>query len=170
MLCAPIHINNQIAEGDNIAVWRDASGYLSPARVTIVTPLFYEVDHNGRLKTSSINRTRLINTNLELDTAHPATHQPLEHIAPTINDLQIQDVHSDTDDVGDVEISTSQDNHYQVFSGPSLNHDRRMPIRQTEVRRVDDEAKALIPYPIRSTRAWSAAAAEEVSIESPPSD
>ncbi len=62
MLRAPIYKVDKIDVGDTVAIWRDGSGWLFPARVTRVTPYYYEVVHNGRLKTSGINRTRLIPT------------------------------------------------------------------------------------------------------------
>lgn len=75
---------------------------------------FYEVVHIGRSKASGINRTRLINTKFELDTAHPTTHPATTHIGPTINDPRIQEVQSDTNDDGNVERSTTKHNDYKV--------------------------------------------------------
>lgn len=135
-----------------------------------IHPLFYEMVHNGRLKTSGINRTRLINTNLEIDTAHPASNPPTNHSGPTIKNLQIQEVHSNTDEDSNMNTSTNQNNDCQDPNDQSLNHDTRMLIHRTEVRRVVAEAKALIPRPICSTGVWNAAAAQEASVEALSSD
>ena len=51
-----------ISVGDTVAIWRDAYGFLAPARVTKVTPCYYEVLNNNRIKTSGINRTRKVNS------------------------------------------------------------------------------------------------------------
>lgn len=49
--------NEEISMGDTVAIWRDESSWLAPARVTNVLPYYYEVAHNGQLKTSRLNRT-----------------------------------------------------------------------------------------------------------------
>lgn len=43
-----------------MAIWRVGSGWLGPVRVQRVTKYYYEVVHNGRLKTSAFNRTKRI--------------------------------------------------------------------------------------------------------------
>lgn len=60
MLRTPVYKNDEIDVGDPVEIWRDASGWLFPSRVTEVTPHYYEVAPSNRLKTSGINRTRLI--------------------------------------------------------------------------------------------------------------
>ena len=55
--------HDEINMGYTVAIWRDGSGWLYPARGTKVTPFYYEVQHNGRLKTSGVNRTRFIRSN-----------------------------------------------------------------------------------------------------------
>lgn len=104
----------------------------------------YDAFHVSSLKKSGTNRTRLISTDLKLYTAHPATHPPIDHNGPIMNDLQIQEVHNDTDNDGDVETSTNQNYGFQVPNCESLNQGATMAVRQTENSRVVDEAKALI--------------------------
>ena len=60
MLRTQVRKQQEINVGDTVAIWRDASGWIAPARVTKITPYYYEVTHNGRVKTSGINRTKLI--------------------------------------------------------------------------------------------------------------
>ena len=60
MLRTQVCKQQEINVGDTVAIWRDASGWLATARVTKITPYYYEVIHNGRVKTSGINRTKLI--------------------------------------------------------------------------------------------------------------
>lgn len=79
-------------------------------------------------------------------------------------------MYSKTDDDGNVETSTNRNSDCQFPNDPSLNRDARMPVRQTDVRRVANEAKALIPLPLCSTRAPTIAAAQEALVEALPSD
>lgn len=60
MLRTPHFETPHFSFGDKVAIWRDGSGWLAPARVTCVTPIFVEFEHNKRLRTSGLNRTRLV--------------------------------------------------------------------------------------------------------------
>lgn len=63
MLRSIVYPHDDIKLGDTVTIWRDGSGCLYPTCVTKVTPCYYEVVHNGRLKSSGLNRTRLLYTN-----------------------------------------------------------------------------------------------------------
>lgn len=52
-------------------------------------PIVYEVVHDGCLKTSGINHTRLLSANSELDTAQSATQPPADQASPKTDDLDI---------------------------------------------------------------------------------
>lgn len=59
-LRAPIYLRDEINMGDPIAIQRDGSSWLRPARGTKATYNYYEKTHNERPKFSGISRTRLI--------------------------------------------------------------------------------------------------------------
>lgn len=62
MLWTQVYKDDEISIGDTVAIWRDASGCLAPVRVTKVTPYYYEVIHNGRVKMWGINHRRRVNS------------------------------------------------------------------------------------------------------------
>lgn len=98
MVWATQYRHRQIEVADNVVIRTDASRWLSSAGATRVTRFLYEEIHNRYLRTSGINWSCFINSILELDTAHPATNPPNDRIGPTANDLQVQEMHSNTDD------------------------------------------------------------------------
>lgn len=62
MLCSPVHKTDNISLGDIVAIYRNASGWLAPGQVTKVTQYYYDVIHNGHMKTSGVNRICLISS------------------------------------------------------------------------------------------------------------
>lgn len=60
MLRSSIREHDAIKFDDNFAMGRDGSGWLFPTRATKLAAYFFEVVHNGPLKTSGINRTCLL--------------------------------------------------------------------------------------------------------------
>lgn len=50
ILRTPADKTYAISLGNTVAIWRDGSGFLSPARVANITPYYYEVGSNGQLK------------------------------------------------------------------------------------------------------------------------
>lgn len=145
-------------------IWRNASEWLSPGRVTRVTSFFYDLVPNCLLKMSGTNRTRLLDHKSELDAAQSATQPAADHSRLTIDDLDIQEENKYTDDDSDEKILTSRNGDCWAPSCQTIICG--LQLRQTETCRVTDEAKALVPSPISSTRARIAAAAQEGSVES----
>lgn len=162
-----MYSNVEISVEDNVAIWRVVFGWPCLASVTRFTRS-YEKVQNWCLKTSVINQTRLPNTKSELDTALPATLTPADHASPTKNNFNIQKENRDTSGDSDEEISTRENDDFQVFCGQPIN--RWLQIRQTEICWVVHEAKALLSSPLSSTKSRTAAAAQEAPVEFPPLD
>lgn len=60
MLSTRIYKHDFTLVGDTVALWRDSSAWIAPARVKVVLPHYCKVVHNGRIKTLGMNRKRLI--------------------------------------------------------------------------------------------------------------
>lgn len=133
-------------------------------------PFYFKAVQNGRSKASGINRIRLINNNLELDTAYPGTNPTNVHKGPTISIVQIWEEHSDSNDGGNKDTSKKRNNNCQVPNDQSSSRSARMPIRRINVRRVVPEAKALIRRLMYSSSTRTVAAAQETSVEALLSD
>lgn len=82
ILRIPVYKTDDIVIGDTIAIWRDVSGWLAPARVTKITPYYYEVIQNSRIKTSGMNRTRSV---------HDETNDEAHYVETTTNADTIDD-------------------------------------------------------------------------------
>ena len=82
MLRTLIYKSDKIDVGEIVATWRDASGWLVRARVSIVPPDYFELVHNGRLRTSSVNRTRLITRCYTKSTPRSTYLQREDHTMP----------------------------------------------------------------------------------------
>lgn len=123
---------------------------------------------NSRLKVSGITRTSLLNDKSELHTTKPTRQTTADHIRLTIEDLIITGESRDTDTDSDDEISTNDNADFKVPSCQPIN--RVLRIFQTELCRVVDEAKTLVPCSLSSTRARTEAAAQETSGGSPTFD
>lgn len=88
---------------DRVAIYRDGSGWLRPARVVEVTPHYVIVKHNGRRKSSGLNRTRLLGSTFNNDEPpRDSTAQP-ETLATGCGNWAEDDViaHVDAHDDGD---------------------------------------------------------------------
>lgn len=80
-----------------MATWRDGSTWLFPVHVSKVTTYYYEVVHNGCLKLSGINRTRLLQS-AESDNAVDSSPTPESTLRDFVADeLLYQDSDSDRD-------------------------------------------------------------------------
>lgn len=85
---------------DKVEIWRDASGWLDPTRITKVTPNYYEGIHNVRIKTSGIYSTRKVN-------------------ATTGNGIARQSI---TDDIVTIEDSDNVNTPLRIISTDTMDH------------------------------------------------
>lgn len=168
MLRSSIQKYDNITVGNTVAIWRDGSGWLFPARVTKVTPYYYEVVHNGRLKTSGINRTRLIET---IRDNHDQFLRRLNNAEDSQEDnISIPNQHCEQpdDNAHDVQtdefIGTPEDN---VQNDQTDTHARtptstqplpQKRIHPAEVRRLREETNTIIDTPLERTRSRTEAA------------
>lgn len=125
---------------------------------------FYEIVHYDRLKTSNINRARLLNAKSYFDDAQIATQPPADYACPTMNDISIRDYSRFTNGERNEEISMNKNDDYHIPSCHPIN--RGLKIRKTDILRVFDKEKSLVPHPLCSYTARTVALAEEQSVES----
>lgn len=158
MLRTPVYKMEDIAVGDIVAIWRDASGWLAPARVTKATPYYYEVIHNNRVKTSGINRTRKVSTDTKEEVRPNDTipmtgsdsdyDSPADETTPPTDDAEEEagDVADQNEETVDACVSTRSSSH-------------RIP--RSELHRILDEAQPLLRDSLASTRSQSKAISNE---------
>lgn len=177
MLRTPIHKTDDISIGDTVAIWRDASGWLAPARVTRVMPYYYEVIHNGRVKTSGINRTRLIKAHataipkkVEIADAHATIIESDDEAEAYENDNSPPSQTAAESAINDApELGADADDIADNLS-PDAVHDQHRAtsqrIRTAEVQHVIEEARPILQEGLRSTRSQTAASRQELQSES----
>lgn len=155
MLRAPVYKFDTITVGDTVAIWRDASGWLSPARVTKGTPYYYEVVHDGIIKASGINPTRRVKAvgdthDAELDTG-ASTLLPA-HGEDSDNDLSQSDETPSYGHTSGAVITPFVDHDDGNVQQRSLSQH----IRRTEIQHVIDDASPLVQRPLGTTRSQTA--------------
>ena len=155
MIRTPLQHYDNIRVGDLVAIWRDASGWLSPCRVIRVTPFFYEVIHNGRVKTSGISRTRIVQSQ-QLATESECRRDEIEIDAPNIWNEE-GDWSSDPDSYAQQTaddrqpIDTSTDTpHAETFDQTSPRAGNR--VSKSEVDRINREAQSITGGELGSRR------------------
>lgn len=165
MLRRPVYKTEDINLGATVAIWRDASEWLAPTRVTMVLPHYLEVVNNGRLKTSGMSRTRLISRNEDAP-APPVCAGEYRNVQSDYRG-GIAD-YDDTIDLGedfavcattpvDKSVEENQDTiehepgdsiHVSEDEGANLaliGQETQARIRDVEVRRLQEEAANMAP-------------------------
>lgn len=150
MLRAPVYKSDRISIGDKIAIWRDASAWLAPARVTKIKPYYLEVIHSSHIKTSGINRilpiievsndeVQRINTVISPNIIEEADDDPAPCAAqPTVQDEVEAELNEGT--------GNQSDNKSAAPRNPS------QLIRHTELKRLLHDASPLVEEQMGTTR------------------
>ena len=133
MLRTNHHPKDDIQIGDIVAIWRDGSGWLHPARVTKATPYSFEVVHNKRIKTSGFNRTRLLRRarlNASPSTTAPHSNGHNQDPSPPLLDLNSDDLPPMDDD--------SDNDAYSPTSSSTPSTPQNTPIPSSDMALPDD--------------------------------
>lgn len=150
---------DDIVVGDTVAICRDASGWLAPALVTKVTPYYYEVIYNNRIKTSGINRTRKLKAGIE-DEVSPNNSIPIARADSDDSSVDDKTTPQTADDDAEEEAAHNGNEQEAILTDqlgetvganiPSRTSSHR--IRRSELQRVLDDAQPLLSDNLGPTR------------------